>query len=228
MAEEIVGADFDGFIMPDGELVSIKDYDRMFAVVINRNENLGRITEFLMGLAGECYRLGYFRAAYGYYEKILDLTDEPAARADCLSRMAVAMENSGDYELALDAYLRAFDLPHKSKEISYFLHNNIGFCLNQLGRYGEAAKYCRIAIEIDPGRHNAHKNLGVSLQNQGRYVEAAKSYIRAVQICPEDRRALVHLEELIAGHREELLREMPDILKSLHECHEAVSAANRP
>jgi tetratricopeptide (TPR) repeat protein len=80
--------------------------------------------------------------------------------------------------------------------------------------------YCRAAIEIDPDRHNAYKNLGIAVQNQGRYAEAAKNFIRAAKMAPSDTRALVHLEGLIAGHRE-IFEETPERMDQLHDCHEA-------
>ncbi len=133
------------------------------------------------------------------------------------------MEGAQDYKAALEAYLRAFELPHESNEVWYFLHNNTGFCLNKTERYEEAEKYCRAAIEIDPDRHNAYKNLGIALQNQDRYADAAENYIHATKLVPTDTRALALLEDIIAGHRE-ILEEVPDLLEQLHECHEAVQA----
>lgn len=103
----------------------------------------------------------------------------------------------------------------------YFLLNNRAYCLNQIGEHQEAGTYAQAAIGIDPGRHNTFKNLGVSLQGQGRFVEAAENFIRAAKMAPTDTRALAHLEELISGHRE-ILKEIPDLLAQLHECHEAV------
>jgi tetratricopeptide (TPR) repeat protein len=91
-------------------------------------------------------------------------------------------------------------------------------------RYQEAEKYCRIAIEINPERHNAYKNLGISAQGQGRYAEAARNFTHAAKLCPTDCRALNHLKALVAGHRE-VLEEIPDLAEKLIECHETVQGA---
>ena len=119
--------------------------------------------------------------------------------------------------------MRAFELPQQSNEIWYFLNNNTAYCLNQIGQYQEGERYCRAAIEIEPDRHNAYKNLGIALQYQARYAEAARSYIYAAKLCPNDSRALAHLEDLVARRRE-ICEEIPDILAQLRECHEAVQA----
>jgi tetratricopeptide (TPR) repeat protein len=128
--------------------------------------------------------------------------------------MGIAMEHTSDYSAALEAYSRALVLQQDFEDTWYFLNNNAAFCLNQLGRYGEAEKYCRIAIRIEPRRHNAYKNLGVSLQNQCLYAEAARNFIRAIKLCPTDRRALDHLKELINDHPE-VIEEIPDLWELL-------------
>lgn len=218
--------DFDGFILPDGEMVPIQDTDRMFSIIVKGRESRDQITEFLWGLAKECWDSSYFKAAYDYFEKILSLSDAPSEIAACLLNMGNAMEQLSDYQAALDAYSRAFELPQEQNENWYFLHNNFGYCLSQMGQYQEAEKHCRAAIEILPDRHNAYKNLGIALQGQGLYAEAAKDLIHATKLCPTDSRALARLTDLIAGHHE-ILEEIPDFLTELCECDEAVQEATK-
>lgn len=117
----------------------------------------------------------------------------------------------------------SFHLPYTTFGYSSFLHNNRGFCLNRLGRYRDAEKYCRKAIEINGDRHNAYKNLGVALQAQGKYAEAAASFLRAALMFPPDYRSIEHLEELLANHRKEVETQIPDIeerLGTLIETHQ--------
>ena len=222
MTREITD-DFDSFITQDGKVVPIQDTDKMFSILVKRTEDRDQIAKSLRCLVEECLDSGYHRAACDYLEKILSLVDDPGERAECLLRMGLVMEEAQDFEAALEAYLRAFGLPHESNDVWYFLNNNTGFCLNQTAQCQEAERYCRAAIEIDPDRHNAYKNLGIALQNQGRYADAAENYIHASKLAPTDTRALALLEDLIAGHRE-ILEEMPDLLEQLHGCHEAVQA----
>ena len=84
--------------------------------------------------------------------------------------------------------------------LNYFLRNNLGYSLNQLGQFSEGESWCRKAIEIDWNRPNAHKNLGLALQGQTRYPEAAESFRNATLVDPFDRRALNHLRELLEIH----------------------------
>jgi tetratricopeptide (TPR) repeat protein len=133
--------------------------------------------------------------------------------------MGQAQERSGDCKAALETYARAFELPQERNIVWYFLNNNRGYCLSLDGRYQEAEMHCRAAIEIARERPNAHKNLGLALQGQGRYSEAARSFILATMACPEDARALGHLEDLIAAHGE-ILKHEPDLLELRQKCHE--------
>ena len=109
----------------------------------------------------------------------------------------------------------------------HLINNNLGYCLNCLGECTRAEEYCRTAIRIDPGRHNAYKNLGVSLQGQRRIVEAAKAFIASVWRCPKDPRALSHLAALTEAHPE-ISEGFPDIHSQLQACVEVTrDAASR-
>jgi tetratricopeptide (TPR) repeat protein len=208
--------DFDGIITRYGELVSIRDTERVSA--------LGNAVGILWRLAEKCQQGGHYRSCREYIEKILPLLDSPEAKTECLLRMGIAMENERDYEAAYRAYARAFDLPQEPNDTWYFLNNNRGYCLNQIGRYFEAEKYCRAAIQIDRSRYNAHKNLGVALAGQGRCAEAAKEFIRATRLCPSDSRALALLDILFAENRD-AVDEIPSFRELLIECHELVRCA---
>jgi tetratricopeptide (TPR) repeat protein len=140
-------------------------------------------------------------------------------KAEVLLSMGQTLERSGDHRAALHIYSRAFDLPQKPDLVWYFLNNNLGYCLNQEGRYQEADKHCHAAIEIDPKRHNAYKNLGLALQGLGRYSEAAESLMAAAIACPEYGRAHGNLEDLIAAHPE-ILEQDPGLLERLRICYD--------
>ena len=134
------------------------------------------------------------------------------------------MEHVEDWEAALLFYMEALELYPQDLYYLYFIHNNIGFTLNQLGRHSEAEPYLRTAIWIDPSRANAFKNLGLSLEGQGRFVDAAWSYISAVRADAADRRALRHLEEMVERH-EELYAEIPALGYHIAKSREAVQYA---
>jgi tetratricopeptide (TPR) repeat protein len=122
---------------------------------------------------------------------------DPQRRASLLLAIGQLHETGGDYRGAVEAYGRGHALGPTDPPVRYFLRNNEGYALNQLGAYALAEVCLREAISIDPSRHNAHKNLGLALEGQGRFVEAAEALACAIESCPENRRALNHLEELL-------------------------------
>ena len=155
---------------------------------------------------------------------LLGSTGEPEYRAEITLGMGQLMEMFGDFQNAMAAYSRGVALEPVGERTWYLLHNNLGFCLNQLGRHDEAERWCRQAIQINPLRHNAHKNLGLACQGQGRYGEAAVAFIEAVHREAGDPRALRHLEALVGSHSE-IATEIPDISDQLRSCSLAVEAA---
>ncbi len=137
-----------------------------------------------------------------YVEQLLAHADGPGRRAFYLLALGQILEELGDYTGALEVYTQALPLEPADGGTWYLINNNLGYCLNYLGRHAEAEAHCRRAIEIDPNRHNAYKNLGIALENQGKFAEAARNYRRAAELCPADRRAARHLEALLAVHPE--------------------------
>jgi len=94
----------------------------------------------------------------------------------------VDMESASQFELACAFYSKGISLDPRNSDLRYFLNNNLGYSLNQLGRFTDGEPYCRAAIEINAARHNAYKNLGVSLTGQKRYAEAEDIVRRAIAI----------------------------------------------
>ncbi len=163
-------------------------------------------------------------AAMKYVEKLSSLADNAEDKAHCYLSMGQIMERNDDNENAIKFYKQAFALEPMSNNTWYLINNNLGYCLNQLGRYAEATSYCMAAIKINPERHNAYKNLGLAFEGKGEYPIAAKCFFKAVMVNAADPRSLAHLEKLIAQHSE-LLTQMPELSAKLEECREAVKAA---
>lgn len=149
--------------------------------------------------------------------RLLDISSDQEKRAECFLQLGVECEKTDEYNMAIDLYRRGIECGPKEVRTLYFLHNNFGYCLNRLAQHDEAEHMCRVAIEIDPRRHNAYKNLGVALQGQGQYPEAAACFLLAAHMAPPDNRSVQHLEKLLASHREEVERESLDIMKHLEE-----------
>jgi Flp pilus assembly protein TadD len=143
--------------------------------------------------------------------------DDPGQRAAACVNVGVHMERAGRFELAAWAYSTGVALEPTEPDLWYWLNNNLGFSLNQVGRHAEAEPCCRTAIRSQPQRYNAHKNLGVALEGQGSIVAAAQSYIMAVQLGPGDPRAFGHLLLLEENYREELQAGAPAVLAFVAE-----------
>ena len=164
--------------------------------------------------------------AMSYVDRVLAEADDPEEKARCYLTMGCIMEQIDDFSSAISYYSQALHLEPISDSTWYFIHNNIGFCLNHFGRCKEAEPYCRKAIEIDPGRYNAKKNLAISLEGQGHYAAAARCYIEAVRSEASDPRALRHLESLLESHPE-IRSQIPEISDQLEGCRNAVTAVER-
>jgi tetratricopeptide (TPR) repeat protein len=159
-----------------------------------------------------------------YLKRLWEGTNDPEKTAATVLAFGQLMEQKGDYEGAITYYSQALSLEPSDTHTWFFIHNNLGFCLNHFAAYAEGERYCRKAIDIDPDRPNGFKNLGISLQGQGRMAEAASMFIQAVRVEASDPRSLHHLEALVAGHPE-VSREIPDIQEQLIACREAVRVA---
>ncbi|MBI4849049.1 MAG: tetratricopeptide repeat protein [Nitrospirae bacterium] len=175
------------------------------------------------------YKLAWFYSTSGqpvkaltYMQKLSDITDDPEIKTRCYLSKGQLMESMCDYENAVTFYSQAFSLKATNSDDWYLINNNLGYCLNQLGRHKEADKYCRAAIEINSARHNAYKNLGISCAGTGNYQAAVENFVRATRANASDPRALAHLEELIEQHPE-LLTQVPDLLLELDNCRQAVN-----
>jgi tetratricopeptide (TPR) repeat protein len=138
VAENILD-DFDGFIMPDGEMIRIQDTDRMLSIVAKLSEDRDKIVLYLWGLAQECVDRSHFKAAYAYFEKVLDLVDAPNEKADCLLKMGLAMEQVQDYQAAIEAY-QGHQLPQEKNRCGFPSQQS---CCNQMGDHQEAEEHCQ-------------------------------------------------------------------------------------
>ena len=153
--------------------------------------------------------------------RLIDISSDREQRAECFFLLGAESEKSDDHDAAAQFYQGGIECGPKEIRTRYFLHNNFGYCLNKLGRHDEAESACREAIEIDPRRYNAYKNLGIALQGQGEFSEAAALFLEAAFLHPLDPRSLGHLEEILADHREEVEREIPDIAMQIAGAIEA-------
>jgi len=104
-----------------------------------------------------------------YLLLLMELTGDPEKQAFYWLTLGQLMEQIQDFEKAIECYKQGFRMKPTTSWVWYFINNNLGYSLVQVGLFEEAEPYCRAAIEIDPKRHNAYKNLGLSLQGQKKY-----------------------------------------------------------
>lgn len=157
---------------------------------------------------------------------MLDSTDDAETKGRCYLGLGQLSEQEQDYGGALEHYAKGLALGPSGRYLSYFLHNNSGYCLNVRGNYKEAEAFCRAAIAIDAKLANGYKNLGISLAGQNELVGAAWAWTEATKADARDPRSYYLLETLLADHPE-VMRQFPAVLKDLESCSQAVDAGLR-
>lgn len=160
----------------------------------------GRRERTLQELAVWYRRAGRHQEAIARLEEFCAISRDTEGVAVSLLAMGGRAEEVADFVAAVAYYEAALKQNPNAPEVRYFVRNNLGFSLNQLGRFVEGEACCRTAIPILPERPNAHKNLGLALAGQGRWREAAACYVEATRVRPSDPRSCAHLEQLLRDH----------------------------
>ncbi|MCP4006650.1 MAG: tetratricopeptide repeat protein [bacterium] len=208
--------------VPQPEYISVrseaddKEEARLLSFLVKSSFRIADVVEDLSALY--C-RTGRALESVPHLERALDLAETELMRARLLLTLGRVMEHARDYEAAAHFYRLGCDQDSDGDDVHYWLLNNLGFCLNQLGEHGEALEHCQAAIEYDPSRHNAAKNWGVAFEGLGRWADAALAYLVAAEVAPDDGRSLMHLEHLLAAHPE-ILRDDAEIEERVEECRE--------
>ncbi|MPZ78853.1 MAG: hypothetical protein GEU77_20310 [Deltaproteobacteria bacterium] len=128
----------------------------------------------------------------------LETTKEPEQKAHCHLALGQIATDEQQIEGALNHFTTALRFNHAKTKVGYVLHNNVSYCLNQLGRFREAEKHCRMALEIDGRRASAYRNLGISLDGQENTVGAVWALVEAVKMDSSDDRAREILKKIIS------------------------------
>ena len=142
------------------------------------------------------------------------------ARALLFVYLGQSHERGADWPAAIDAYRQGMALEPCERFAAYFLPNNLAYCLSVRGEHAEAERLCRVAISIDPFRHNAHKNLGISLAARCDGAGAFSAWVQATLMEPGDDRALALLEGMC--RRAPGLLARPGARARLEACRRAV------
>ena len=209
--------------VPDGQAMSAEDVEQALLTRLQTSPP-EELDNCLWALARFYSQTGRQPVAMNYMERLRANATNPETLAATHLGMGQLEEQIGDYATAALFYSQALALEPERNATWYFINNNLGYCLNQLGRPAEAEPYCRAAVAINPAWHNAYKNLGVALEGRGQWAEAARAFIQAVKANASDPRALGHLERLLEAHPD-IVETFPEVLEQLERCRMAVQVA---
>jgi len=137
-------------------------------------------------------------SARALLQLFLETTKEPEQMAHCHLALGQIATDEQQIEVALNHFSTALRFNSAKTKVGYVLHNNVSYCLNQLGRFREAEKHCRMALEIDGRRASAYRNLGISLDGQENTVGAVWALVEAVKMDSSDDRARNILKKIIS------------------------------
>lgn len=207
--------------LPDGQALTADELERL--ILANLEESGGTSQQALWDLACLYSQTGRHAQAIACIRKLTDLVGDAEERASCVLAMGQLHEQIGDYVSSARFYRLALEVATPSSSSWYWIHNNLGYSLNQLGQHEEAERYLRAAIEIDPERANAFKNLALALLAQNLHAQAAEYFVRATQANAADARSLNHLEEVV-HQNPELLLDL-ELRTKLEACRVAVHRA---
>jgi tetratricopeptide (TPR) repeat protein len=150
--------------------------------------------------------VGFYRgvnkidSAINLLEGYIRMNKNPEQSAHCHLALGQIAIDEQRLEPALKHFIAALEMAPKKRKVSYVLHNNIGYCLNSLGRFAEGEKHCRRAIEMDWVRASGYRNLGMSLQGQGYLSGAVWALAEAVKADSADNRARLLLDKLLVAN----------------------------
>lgn len=115
-----------------------------------------------------------WREAIRHYE--LARSQDPKQYQWVARRLGVLYDRLGDVYRAETEYDKAYKLDPNNVS----LLNDMGYFYYSYGRYAEAEKTLRKALDINPSFDRAWINLGLTLGAQERYQEAYEAFVRAV------------------------------------------------
>jgi len=202
-----------------GEAIFFEESEKELLACLQ--DTWGECQGTLWDLVKFCSRTGQQERAVGFVERLLELSDDLDERANCLVMLAQLREEMEDYDSAKACYEQALELEPLEDSTLYFIHNNFGCLLNQLGQFEKAEPHLERAISIEPLLLNGHKNLGIAREGLGRLEEAVECYINATLVEPYDARSLLYLENLLRRHPE-LFAKVLHLQNRLDRCREEV------
>jgi tetratricopeptide (TPR) repeat protein len=209
--------------LPEGEAVTESEVERRLRDALTASG--GKCVDTLWSLAVLYSQTARLDESASCFHRVIELIgDDLEKRGSCFLALGQLEERRGDYEAAAKRYREALSMEPCAQGTWYFIHNNLGFSLNQLGDPRAAIPFLEEAIQIDPARPNAYKNLALSHEALGDVERAAELFVAATQADASDARSLAHLEALVEAHPA-LLVDLPTLSDALEACRKAVGVA---
>ena len=138
-------------------------------------------------------------SARALLQLFLETTNDAEHKAHCHLALGQIATDEQKLETALNHFNTALRFEPQKQKVAYVLHNNMSYCLNQLGRFNEAEQQCRAAIEIDARRASAYRNLGISLEGQNNIVAAVWALVESIKMDSADDRAREILKRIMSA-----------------------------
>ncbi len=124
------------------------------------------------------YNKGYYNDAIAEFLEVVESDASDDDKAIALTYIGIIHDDRGEYDRAIEYYLRA--LKYDDKNITTY--RNLSIAYKNKGDLKEAAVYIRKGLEIDPRNVNNIILLGNILFEQGSYEDAASQYEEALKI----------------------------------------------
>jgi tetratricopeptide (TPR) repeat protein len=209
--------------LPEGEALTGTEVEQSLRDALTASG--GKCVDTLWSLAVLYSQTARHDESASCIHRVIELIgDDLEKRGSSFLALGQLEERRGDYEAAAKHYRAALSMEPCSTSTWYFIHNNLGFSLNQLGDPRAAIPFLEEAIQIDPARPNAYKNLALSFQALGDVERAAELFVAATQADASDSRSLAHLEDLVESHPA-LLVDVPSLTDALEACRKVVEVA---
>jgi tetratricopeptide (TPR) repeat protein len=154
---------------------------------------------------------GQYEKAIQYWKKAINVQENPRYWAS----MGNAFRRLERYDEAIEAYRRALQTGPNHPTIQ-LLHESLGICLAEVGRWDEAIDELNQATSLMPGRADYYYTLSDILGRSGRYEEALSCFEKALYLEPINTRAYrtLGLAYLEIGKKEAARRCLETYLKS--------------
>jgi len=183
--------------LPDGFGVPKQETEKLLIERLQNSKTDEDYFRWLLFVVAFYRGIDKVESARALLQMFLDSNRNDEQKAHCHLALGQIATDEQRFETALNHFTAGLKLNPKRAKVSYVLYNNASYCLNQLARFKEGERYCRLALALDSIRPSAYRNLGVSLEGLGDYKSAAWAFVESVKADSSDQRAHQLLSQLI-------------------------------